>query len=162
MTLRSDRTLLALLDELGLASQMRWSTPRTGFFTDGRFHDMSGLSDFLRFPPLNLLDKLRLGMTILHASKIADGRPLEAVSVEAWLTRWSGPRTFEKIWRPLLRAKLGERYRVASAAFIWAIVARMYAARRSGVGREQFGYVSGGYARTLHLFTRSGCARSSA
>ncbi len=66
-----------------------------------------------------------------------------------WLTKRSGRRTFEKIWRPLLRAKLGERYREASAAFLWAIIVRLYAARRAGLGSERFGYVPGGYARIL-------------
>jgi protoporphyrinogen oxidase len=51
-----------------------------------------------------------------------------------------------------LRAKLGESYKLASAAFIWAIIARMYAARRSGLKKEMFGYVRGGYARILDRF----------
>ncbi len=46
-------------------------------------------------------------------------------------------------------AKLGENYKKASAAFIWATIARMYAARRTGMKREMFGYVPGGYARIL-------------
>ncbi len=69
-----------------------------------------------------------------------------------WLKRWSGRRTFEKIWLPLLRAKLGETYRKTSAAFIWATIARMYAARRTGLKKEMFGYVHGGYARILKRF----------
>ena len=48
-----------------------------------------------------------------------------------------------------LRAKLGANYTKASAAFIWATIARMYAARRSGLKKEMFGYVPGGYARIL-------------
>jgi protoporphyrinogen oxidase len=55
----------------------------------------------------------------------------------------------EKIWLPLLKSKLGENYRLTSASFIWAIIARMYAARRSGLKREMFGYVEGGYDRVL-------------
>jgi protoporphyrinogen oxidase len=46
---------------------------------------------------------------------------------------------------PLLRAKLGELYKDTSAAFIWATIQRMYAARRSGLKKEMFGYVEGGY-----------------
>ena len=57
-----------------------------------------------------------------------------------------------RCWLPLLRAKLGDSYKVASAAFIWAIIARMYAARRSGLKKEMFGYVRGGYARILERF----------
>ncbi len=147
--LMSDRHLRGLLAELGLEQELRWGTTRTGFYTDGRMYSLSTSLDFLRFPPLSLIDKARLAATILHASRIEDGRPLELVPVTEWLQRWSGRRTFERIWLPLLKSKLGENYRVASAAFIWAIIARMYAARRSGIKREMFGYVEGGYDRVL-------------
>jgi protoporphyrinogen oxidase len=55
----------------------------------------------------------------------------------------------------LLRAKLGDRYREASAAFIWAIIARMYAARRTGLKKEMFGYAAGGYATILERFANT-------
>src|SRR5262249_6957224 len=61
-------------------------------------------------------------------------------------------RTFERIWLPLLRSKLGESYRETSAAFIWATIARMYEARRSGLKREMFGYVPGSYGRILRRY----------
>ncbi len=149
VTLFSDAALRGVLRELGLESDVRWNPVGTGFYTAGRFHPMNGALDFLRFPALGLVDKLRLGLTIALGSRIADPAALERVSVEEWLVSRSGRRTFEKIWRPLLRAKLGERYRDASAAFIWAIIVRLYAARRAGLGAERFGYVPGGYARIL-------------
>lgn len=149
VTLFSDTNTRALLRDLGLEAEMRWTTVGTGFYSGGRFHPMNNALDFLRFPPLGPLDKLRLGYTIASASRITDGAALEKISVEDWLVRRSGRRTFETIWRPLLLAKLGERYRDASAAFIWAIIVRLYAARRAGLGAERFGYVPGGYARVL-------------
>jgi protoporphyrinogen oxidase len=150
--LLSDTHLRDLLGELGLEDDLVWKETRTGFYTDGQLYSMSNTLEFLRFPPLGLIDKLRLGLTIFYASKIRNWKRLEKVSVENWLRRWSGRRTFEKIWLPLLRAKLGENYRQASAAFIWAIIARMYAARRTGLKKEMFGYVRGGYARILERF----------
>jgi protoporphyrinogen oxidase len=107
----------------------------------------------MRFPPLGWWDKLRLGATIIRASRIRDWRRLEEIPAVDWLARWSGRRTLERLWVPLLRAKLGENYRLASAAFIWAIITRMYAARRTGLKKEMFGYVEGGYARILERFT---------
>ena len=56
------------------------------------------------------------------------------------------------MWKPLLKAKLGEAYKETSAAFIWATIQRMYAARNSGLKKEMFGYVRGGYARVLERF----------
>jgi protoporphyrinogen oxidase len=147
--LLSDLRTRALIRELGLEHRLRWGITRTGFYTGGRLHSLSTNLEFLRFPPLSLLDKARLAATILLASRIRDGRPLESVLVEDWLRRWSGDHVTERIWLPLLKSKLGENYRVASASFIWATIARMYAARRAGLQREMFGYLDGGYETLL-------------
>ncbi|MEO1498289.1 MAG: FAD-dependent oxidoreductase, partial [Planctomycetota bacterium] len=123
---------------------------KTGFYSGGKMHSMSSTPEFLNFPPLTLIEKFRLGMTIFGASKLKDWRRLEQVSVADWLRKWSGRGAFEKIWLPLLKAKLGEAYKTTSAAFIWAHINRMYAARRTGLKKEMFGYVRGGYARLLN------------
>lgn len=153
--LLSDLKVRELLADIGLTDDLRWIETKTGFYTDGKLYSMSNSMEFLKFPPLGLVDKFRLGLTIFRASKVRDGRKLEKVTVADWLRKWSGKRTFEKIWLPLLRAKLGESWRVASAAFIWAIIARMYAARRSGLKKEMFGYVTGGYAKILERLATS-------
>lgn len=143
--LQSDRNLYGLLSELGIEQQLRWGVTRTGFYVDRQMYSLSSSLDFLLFPPLNLIDKARLALTILRAAHLRDPAALETQSATEWLRRWSGRHTYENIWLPLLKAKLGDNYKDASAAFIWAIVARMYAARRTGQKREMFGYVEGGY-----------------
>jgi protoporphyrinogen oxidase len=150
--LMSDLRTRSLLKSLGLEDQLVWKETKTGFYTDDKLVSMSNTLEFLKFPPLGLIDKLRLGGTIFWASKIKNWKKLETIPVVSWLRKWSGKRTTEKVWLPLLRAKLGENYQYASAAFIWAIIARMYAARRSGLKREMFGYVRGGYGRVLEEF----------
>ena len=149
VVLMSDLNTRALVDELGLSGSLRWGRTRTGFFSDGRLHSMSNTLEFLRFPPLSLIQKLRLGGTIFLAPRLKDVHRLEQQLAVDWLRRWSGARVLERIWLPLLRSKLGENYRIASAAFIWAIIARMYAARRSGLKEEMFGYLDGGYGAVL-------------
>lgn len=152
VTLLSDTKLRDLLTRLGLESQMKWVETKTGFYAGGTLFSMSNTAEFLKFPPLNLIEKLRLGGTIFYASKIRNWRRLEKLTVEKWLRRWSGRGVFEKIWQPLLKAKLGEAYKQTSAAFIWAHTARMYKARRSGMKTEMFGYVPGGYASVLEAW----------
>jgi protoporphyrinogen oxidase len=149
VTLLSDTKLRDLLTELDLEKEIRWVETKTGFFSEGKLISMSNTAEFLRFPPLNLFQKLRLGGTIFYASRIKNWRRLEQITVEKWLRRWSGNVVFNKVWQPLLKAKLGEAYHDSSAAFIWAHTARMYKARRSGMKVEMFGYVPGGYARIL-------------
>jgi protoporphyrinogen oxidase len=152
VTLFSDSHTRKLVDELGLGDEYRWVETRTGFYTDGELMSMSNTMEFLKFPPLGLISKFRLGATIFVASRIKDWKKLEEVSVEDWLVKLSGRKTFERIWKPLLKAKLGDAYKHTSAAFIWATIQRMYAARNSGLKKEMFGYVRGGYARVLERF----------
>lgn len=152
VTLLSDIHTRSLLAELGLEEEMRWVETKTGFYTDGSLHSMSSALEFLRFPPLGIISKARLAATILFASRIKNWKRLENIPAAEWLRRWSGRKTFERIWLPLLRSKLGDSYRETSAAFIWATIARMYAARRTGLKKEMFGYVKGGYATVLEVF----------
>jgi protoporphyrinogen oxidase len=152
VTLLSDKHTRRIVEEIGLGNEFEWVETKTGFYTGGRLVSMSNTMEFLRFPALGLLSKLRLGGTIFRASRINNWKKLENISVEKWLTRLSGKKTFRKIWLPLLKAKLGEAYRETSAAFIWATIQRMYSARRSGLKKEMFGYVRGGYATVLKRF----------
>lgn len=148
----SDSYTRRIISEIGLDDEFEWIETKTGFYIRGRLLPMSNVIDFLKFPELGFFDKLRLAATILYASHIAEAEKLEKITVEQWLKKLSGKGTFEKLWKPLLRAKLGEAYRYTNAAFIWATIRRMYAARRSGLKKEMFGYVHGGYARVLQRF----------
>lgn len=152
VTLYSDLFTRKIIEDLDLDNEFEWVETKTGFYTDGELVSMSNMVEFLTFPPLDLISKLRLGFTIFYASKIKNWRKLEQIPVEKWLTRLSGRKTFTKIWRPLLKAKLGEAYSESSAAFIWASIQRMYAARHTGMKTERFGYIRGGYARILDRF----------
>src|ERR1700722_14827597 len=141
VTLLSDSHLRRILGELGLDDQMRWVQTRTGFLVDGRLVSLSNSWEFLRFPPLGLIDKLRLGFTIWYASRERDWQRLEQIPLGDWLVQYSGQRTFDRIWLPLLKAKLRDAWRRTSAAFIWATIQRLYAARRTGLKRAMFGYL---------------------
>lgn len=150
--LMSDLNTRKILKEIGLEDELRWVETKTGFYSNGKLYSMSNLIEFFKFPPINLIDKFRLGLTIFMASKIKNWKRLETIPVANWLTKWGGKRVFEKIWLPLLKAKLGENYKNTSAAFIWATIQRMYAARKSGLKKEMFGYVTGGYEKINSRF----------
>ena len=150
--LMSDLNTRNIIREIGIENELQWVETKTGFFSGGKLYSMSNIFEFLKFPPINLIDKFRLGLTIIVASIIKDWKRMEGIPVEKWLTRWSGKRVFEKIWLPLLKAKLGNQYKDTSALFIWTTIQRMYSARKSGLKKEMFGYVSGGYDKINTAF----------
>jgi protoporphyrinogen oxidase len=149
-----DARTLALVEDLGLTDRLVWKKTSTGFFCDGRLVPLNGSADYLRLPVIGLLDKLRLAALLMAGARIEDGTPLDRVPVGEWLVRWCGQRCYDRLWEPLLRAKLGENHRKASAAFIWASIRRLYLARK-GTGKvEELGFVRGGYGTVLDALER--------
>ena len=152
--LPTDGDLLWLLDELGLADRVRWRRTRTGFFHEGKLHSLDGIVDFLRFPPLTLPQRLRLGWTIFRTAHIRDWRSVDHLRVEEYLVRLGGRAVFDRVWRPLLRSKLGEAWRETSAAFIWSTINRLYAARATPQRAEKLGFLTGAYEVVLDQLLR--------
>lgn len=143
--LPTDANLIHFLEAIGIADRLRWARTLTGFYVDRQFYSMSSAAEFLRFPPVGIIGKFRLALTILYCSRINDWRRLEKIPVAVWLARLGGAATYEKIWKPLLLAKLGDNYPRVSAVFIWSYIKRMFSARAGSAKKEQLGHVSGGY-----------------
>ena len=143
--LPGDHFLLSLLKELGLESKLRWKKTFTGYYVNQKFYSISSSMEFLLFPPLSMISKCRLAITILYASRIHDWKQMEKITIEEWLVKIGGRQTFEAFWKPLLLAKLGENYKKVSAVFIWTYIKRLFEARDTTAKKEEMGYVQGGY-----------------
>lgn len=150
--LPQDTRLIDLLGELGLAEELRWTRTGTGYYARGRFIDMNGNKDFLKFPLLGLWSKARLAWMVVWATRFADPDRLYEVSAEKWLTDLCGKAAYEIFWQPLLKAKFGPFHDQVAAVFIYATLKRMFGARSAAAGAENLGYVRGGYARILSRF----------
>ncbi|MCP4304857.1 MAG: NAD(P)/FAD-dependent oxidoreductase [bacterium] len=147
--LPTDDRLVKLIEDIGLGDSLVWNKSSTGLFAGDTLHSVSSTAEFLRLPSLRLVDKFRLGITMLYASRVNNWQRLEKISAEKWLSRWSGNKTYREFWRPLLRSKLGDNADKASAAFIWAIMKRLYKARTSGAKVEKLGFAATGYGPVL-------------
>lgn len=143
--LSSDDHLRQLCAELGIAGQLRFHETRMGFLFKGKIHSMNNIIEFLRFPPLGWIDRFRLGITVLYAQFIRDWKTLERISVEKWLVGLSGRRTYENIWRPMLKAKFDGSFENTPATYIWARLVRMKSTRSGANQKEEAGHLIGGY-----------------
>ncbi len=85
--LLSDFRTRNILKEIGLEEATEWVETKTGFYINGKLHSMSDTIEFLKFPTLNLIDKFRLGLTILVASRIKNWKRLEQIPVTTWLKK---------------------------------------------------------------------------
>ena len=150
MLLPSDRHLLALCADVGLSGDVYWREASLGFLYARRLYGLRGPVDLLRFGAVPLIDRIRLGFTALYAAHIASSNGLDDITTREWLTRLSGRRAFERLWRPLLEAKFGDAYDRIPALWYWASFRR-----EKGTRKEIKGYLRGGYKRLTDALVAS-------
>jgi len=144
-----DRDLLALIDELGLAQEVVWRPTRVGFLWQNRLLSMSNHREFLTFPALSPLAKVRLALGILRTISIRDASRYENVTATEWLPRIFGDAVARTMWTPLLESKFGVLADRVPASFMVVTIQRAFGARSGGGGSERLGYLHGGYRTFL-------------
>ena len=74
-----DVDVIKLIEELDLQSKMLWIDSKVGLYRDGRVYDWVTPIDLLKFRPLNIIDRVRLGLVSLYLRRYKDWRRLEKV-----------------------------------------------------------------------------------
>jgi len=82
---------------------------------------------------------------VVYAQTINNWRELEKISVEDWLVRIGGRRTYQNIWRPMLSAKFDGGFDNTPATYIWSRLVRMKSTRSGASQKEEAGHLIGGY-----------------
>ncbi len=116
----SDRHIVELCEELGVADPIEWHKSSMAFFVDDRSRPFTTPLDLLRFSPLPLRDRLRMGLAVVKLQRA--GKPVsdyEGETAREWIVREMGERPYEKVWGPLLRGKFGSRADDISMAWMW-------------------------------------------
>ncbi len=142
----SDRAVMALIEELGLAGEVRFRPSRTAMYFANRALRLSTPLDLLRFPALPFTDRLRLGRLALAARRVRDWRALEGLTASQWLRDIGGERVYRVVWEPLLKGKFGAAAEDVSAVWIWNKLKLRGGSRGRG-GGERLGYLRGSFAR---------------
>jgi len=141
----SDVHIMRLIDELGLAERVLMRPSRTGMYYAGNIFKLSNPVDLLRFAPLPVLSRLRLGLFALWARRLKDWRRLDDRAAADWLRQMVGPRTYDVVWAPLLHGKFGDLAEQVSAAWFWNKI-KLRGGSRRGAGAEHLAYYRGGFA----------------
>lgn len=149
----SDRHIQAFIDRLGLTDHLHWCDSSVGFEHQGNLYPFTTPVDLLRFKPLSLLSRFRVGISVLKAKRIKSYKELEHITAEEWIISQMGEDAYRILWEPLLRSKFGDRYREVSAVWFWGKVKLRGGTRsKSGTG-ECLGYLKGGWGQ---IFERMG------
>jgi protoporphyrinogen oxidase len=136
----SDRHIADLYEELGMEDAIEWIPSSVAIFAEGASHPFTSPLDLLRFKPLSIRSRLRMGFAALRLQR-GGGRveDFEGETARSWIERSMGRQAWEEVWGPLMRGKFGARADEISMAWLW----KRLTVRRQASGREARGEVLG-------------------
>ena len=140
-----DTHIVDLVGELGLGDRIMWIPSKTGLFYGGKIWKWVGPLDIMRFTPMPLVDRIRLGLTTYYLqsrrNKVAE---YEQITAAAWLKKYAGPQAWDKAWGPLFRGKFGAEADNIPLVWLWyKSVLRL--GSRKGLSKEMLGYPRGSF-----------------
>ncbi|HET7564412.1 MAG TPA: NAD(P)/FAD-dependent oxidoreductase [Gemmatimonadaceae bacterium] len=146
----TDHHVTALVRELGVEDRVIHRQTRTGMYFARERYRLSTPLDLLRFAPLRLADRVRLGLLALRARRVTDWRALESLTAEEWLVQLGGRDVYRVVWEPLLRGKFGPYAPEISAVWFWNKL-KLRGGSRDKRGAEVLAYFRGGFAALASL-----------
>ncbi len=142
-----DREINWLLDELNLSQEIHFVETKMGMYRHGRIHPFTTSKDLLLFPGLNLIDKLRFGLTSIFLSRQRNWQKYENISALDWFYKWAGKTVTDSIWEPMLKIKFGEY--AGEIPLAWMIGRMTQRLKSRSGGKEKLGYLKGSLQRLV-------------
>jgi protoporphyrinogen oxidase len=152
--LSSDMSMQTLMKESGVDDRLHFTETKQGFYDNGKIYPFNTPVDFLLFPPLNIFQRFRLGLQVIYAQFESDWKKMDTVPVEQWLVRVSGRGVYNKVWKPLLRAKFDSTASDVPATYIWSRLRRMMGTREGVQSKEMMCYLENGYYTLIEGLAR--------
>jgi protoporphyrinogen oxidase len=123
--LPTDVELLGLIRELGLGEQLHMTEGGLGFVYQGKSYPLATAIDLLRFRPLTLLQRIRVGLLALSVRRDSTlDSKLDGITAATWIRAKVGQAAADRIWRPLLEAKFGNAWDQVPALWLKGTLAR--------------------------------------
>ncbi|MFG3017907.1 NAD(P)/FAD-dependent oxidoreductase [Streptomyces sp. NPDC048254] len=139
----SDEEMIRLCERLGISHLLEAHETRTGIYYANSVYRLSAPLDVLRFAPLPLRDRIRLGLLALRAQRVKHWRELESLTAREWLVSLGGRRVYDVVWRPLLEGKFGKHADQVGATWMWTKL-HLRGGSRTRSGKETLYYIKGG------------------
>ncbi len=151
----TDTTIIDLINELGLGERLVWHDSKVAFFYEGKIWPFVTPLDLLRFKPLPLIDRVRLGLAGLYLRRKSEWHDYEKITAWQWIQRFAGQKALDVVWGPLLRGKFADQAEEVAMAWLWSKIHLRFSTRKSGVGQtEQLGYMMGSFGVYIHELER--------
>jgi protoporphyrinogen oxidase len=114
----NDDSVLRLAKEINYPVVIK--RPKTCVYIQNNIFQLDSPLKVLTFPPLPLMDRLRMAAVLGFLRYNPFWKPLEKLHAATFLEKTMGKRAYRLIWEPQMNSKFGEYVPTISLAWFWA------------------------------------------
>jgi protoporphyrinogen oxidase len=130
----SDQEVHDLCEEIG--SELETWPSSVSIFRNGELHPFTTPMDLLRFKPMSIVSRIRMGVGALYLQRFANSvEPYEPQTIKQWVEKAMGKQAWEHVWGPLMWGKFRDQADQISMSWLWAKLRN----RRQVTGEEAKG-----------------------
>jgi len=98
--------------------------PETAVYVNSKFYKLDSPVDVLKFPELNIFQRLRMGLALGLLKYNPFWKSLEKYKASEMLPRLMGEKPYKLLWEPLIVKKFGPYAKDISLAWFWARITK--------------------------------------
>ncbi|MEZ4522247.1 MAG: NAD(P)/FAD-dependent oxidoreductase [Thermomicrobiales bacterium] len=156
----SDTSIVALANEIGIGSSLRWLPSQNSYFSDGRIYSLASPFDLIKLPVVPFIDRIRIGLVTLYLQTIPSigerWKAFERVTASKWLRKWLGLRAFDRTLGAQLKAKFGPRADEVAMVWFWNKIYLRTQSRPGLLAKEYLGYFEGSFSVIIDALVEAG------
>lgn len=127
-------SLFSVAKEMGIEEKIFFTRATSGIFYNNKIFPFDTPFNLLSFKPLNLLDRIRTGITLALIKTARSEKRFIGKSAKEWSQKYFGKKAHSVLWEPLLESKFGPYTDMVGMEWFWG---RIYERP------SKFGYFNG-------------------
>lgn len=138
----TDDSLQNIMKEIGVSSLLYPIRTSMAFHQGNQIYPITNFKQALTFAPLNIIERLMLGVCFLRSRTVRNGQVLDGQLAKDWLCKIGGEKLYNTFWKPIMMHKFGEFTEDIVATDMWFRLNRLFTTSR-GRGKNAASYIKG-------------------
>ncbi|MAU23817.1 MAG: NAD(P)/FAD-dependent oxidoreductase [Dehalococcoidia bacterium] len=150
----TDKSILKLYKELGISDELTWYKSSVATYAENKIWKTSSPVDLLKLSLIPFSERVKLFIVSIRLKLLTNWKKLENETAYSWLSKKVSNKTFEIIFKPLLKGKFGRYYDKIPMPWFWSKVQTRVSSRNYKL-QEVLCYPNNSFSNLISNLERS-------
>lgn len=150
----TDKSILKLYKELGISDELTWYKSSVATYAENKIWKTTSPVDLLKLSLIPFSERVKLFIVSIRLKLLTNWKKLENETAYSWLSKKVSNKTFEIIFKPLLKGKFGRYYNKIPMPWFWSKVQTRVSSRNYKL-QEVLCYPNNSFSNLISNLERS-------